>query len=75
MTPRLLKGEQVGHYTEMGAHPDQSARARKQARQARRLIIAQRQERRQRILEDVRLVFEILVGAFILYWFMFLACL
>ena len=63
------------HYTEMGASSDQRFRAQRQARQARRMILAQKQERRQRIIEIIQCVFEVLVGAFILYWFMFLACL
>lgn len=65
----------MSYYTEMGAYPDQSARARKQARAARRLIIAQQQAKRQRRIETAKLVAEIIVGAFILYVLMFIACL
>ena len=65
----------MSHYTEMGAYPDESARARKQARQARRLILAQKEARRQRIIENVKFGCEVLIGAFVLYVLMFIACL
>lgn len=63
------------NYTEMGAYPDQRYRARKQARQARHLILTQKEAGRQRIIEGADIAFEALIGAFILYVLMFLACL
>ena len=65
----------MNNYTEMGAYTDQSIRAHQQARAARRLIIAQQQAKRQRRIETAKLVAEIIVGAFILYVLMFIACL
>ena len=63
----------MSHYTQMGAYPDQSARARKQARAARRLILAQKYEKRQRRIEAAKTVATVIVGAFFLYAFMWLA--
>lgn len=63
----------MSYYTEMGAYPDQSARARKQARAARKMILEQKYERRQRRIEAAKTVVTVIVGAFFLYAFMWLA--
>ena len=63
----------MNHYTEMGASTDQSFRARQQARAARRLILQQKYEKRQQRIEAAKTVATVIVGAFFLYAFMWLA--
>lgn len=63
------------YQTEAGASTDQSFSARQQARYARRARLAEKEAKRQRVMEVVRTVSEALIGAFILYIFMFIACL
>lgn len=63
------------YQTEAGASTDQSFSARQQARYARRARLAEKEAKRQRVVDAVKFAAEVIVGAFLLYALMFIACL
>lgn len=65
----------MSYYTRMGASTDQGFRARQAARAARRQRVAEKEAKRQKVVEAVKLAAEIIVGTFLLYALMFVACL
>lgn len=60
---------------ETGASTDQSFRARQAARAARRQRVAEKEAKRQKVVDAVKFAAQVIVGAFFLYMLMFLACL
>lgn len=65
----------MNHRTRMGAAADQACHAREQAGQACLLILAQKEARRQHVVEAVKHGCAVIAGAFILYALMLVACL
>lgn len=63
------------YQTEASASTDQSFRARQQARAARRARLAEKEAKRQKVVDAVKFAAQVIVGAFFLYVLMFLACL
>lgn len=60
---------------EAGASPDQGFRARQQARYARRARIAEKQAKRQKVIDAAMYAVEVILGALCLYCWLFLAAL
>ena len=60
---------------ETGASPDQGFRARQQARAARRAMLAEKRAKREMVIDRIKFAGEVIVGAAILYVWLFLAAL